>query len=31
MFTADERDRVRECLIARARADSTIVGAAYTG
>ncbi|MEV6162309.1 hypothetical protein AB0L71_10345 [Streptomyces sp. NPDC052052] len=31
MFTVEERDRVREQLIARAEADDTIVGAAFTG
>jgi hypothetical protein len=31
MFTAEERDRVREQLLARAEADSAVVGAAVTG
>ena len=31
MFTAEERDRIREQLLARAEADSAIVGAAFTG
>jgi hypothetical protein len=31
MFTAEERDRVREQLLARAEADSAVVGAAFTG
>ena len=31
MFTVEERDRVREHLLARAEADDTIVGAAFTG
>ncbi len=31
MFTVEERDRVREQLLARAEADGTIAGAAFTG
>ena len=31
MFTAEERDRVRERLLARAEADGAIAGAAFTG
>jgi hypothetical protein len=31
MFTAEERDRVREQLLARAEAGSAVVGAAFTG
>ena len=31
MFTAEERDRVREQLLARAEADSAVTGAAFTG
>ncbi|MDX6356477.1 MAG: hypothetical protein QOF98_3380, partial [Streptomyces sp.] len=31
MFTVEERDRVREQLLARAEADEAIVGAAFTG
>jgi len=31
MFTVEERDRLREQLLARAEADETIVGAAFTG
>ncbi len=31
MFTARERDRIRERLLARAEADSAITGAAFTG
>jgi hypothetical protein len=31
MFTTQERDRIRGQLLARARADDAIVGAAYTG
>jgi hypothetical protein len=31
MFTAGERDRVRDQLLARAEADGAIVGAAFTG
>jgi hypothetical protein len=31
MFTVEERDRVRDQLLARAQADGTIVGAAFTG
>jgi hypothetical protein len=31
MFTAEQRDRVRERLLARAEADSAVTGAAFTG
>ena len=31
MFTAEQRDRVREQLLARAEADSAVTGAAFTG
>src|SRR5580692_7295374 len=31
MFTTQERDHIRDQLLARARADDAIVGAAYTG
>ncbi|MFK4105398.1 hypothetical protein ACI2L1_36115 [Streptomyces sp. NPDC019531] len=31
MFTVEERDRLRERLLARAEADETVVGAAFTG
>jgi hypothetical protein len=31
MFTVEDRDRVREQLLARAEADDAIVGAAFTG
>ena len=31
MFTAEERDRIREQLLARAEADDSITGAAFTG
>ena len=31
MFTADERDRLREQIVAAARADKRITGAAITG
>src|SRR6266700_652327 len=31
MFTVEERDRVQEQLLARAEADDTITGAAFTG
>jgi hypothetical protein len=31
MFTAEERDRIREQLLARAETDSAVVGAAFTG
>jgi len=31
MFTVEERDRLRLQLLARAEADETIVGAAFTG
>jgi hypothetical protein len=31
MFTTQERDRIRDQLLARAQADEAIVGAAYTG
>jgi hypothetical protein len=31
MFTAEERDRVQERLLARAEADGAIAGAAFTG
>ncbi|MET8077574.1 hypothetical protein [Streptomyces sp. NPDC005303] len=31
MFTIEERDRLRERLLARAEADDSIVGAAFTG
>lgn len=31
MFTAEDRDRVREQLLARAQADDAITGAAFTG
>lgn len=31
MFTVEERDRLRERLVARAEADGAVVGAAFTG
>ena len=31
MFTVEERDRLRERLLARAEADDSVVGAAFTG
>jgi len=31
MFTVEERDRLRERLLARAEADDTVAGAAFTG
>lgn len=31
MFTVEERDRLREWLVARAEADAAVVGAAFTG
>jgi hypothetical protein len=31
MFTVGERDRLREWLLARAEADDSVVGAAFTG
>jgi predicted nucleotidyltransferase len=31
MFTAEERDRVRQQVLTRAEADSAITGAAFTG
>jgi predicted nucleotidyltransferase len=31
VFTAAERDRVQELLLARAEADGAITGAAFTG
>src|SRR5215475_5528923 len=31
MFTVEERDRIRAHLLARAEADGTITGAAFTG
>lgn len=31
MFSVEERDRVQELLLARAKGDETVVGAAFTG
>lgn len=31
IFTAEERDRLRDCLLARAGSDDDITGAAFAG